>query len=92
MEEVRNTKPYNNIDACSKQHDLDYLEASKEKDPEKKAKLIRQADDKVINCYNKHSSENGYTAAKLGIGSKISLEDWIPMLIKAIAPNYFGKK
>ena len=85
LSEVRNFKPYNNIDACSKQHDIDYLNAHG--DPN----LIRKADIDVVNCYNKYPNDNGYNVAKLGINSKMKLEDALPLLSKAIAPNYFGR-
>lgn len=81
-----NYPPYNNIDACSRQHDLDYSNA------QGNPQLIRQADEKVIQCYNKYPNENGYNIAKLGINSKMALENALPLLVKSVAPSYFGKK
>jgi|SRR5580693_381860 hypothetical protein len=90
LPEVANYPPYNDIDNCSKQHDLDYLEAS-EKDAETRARMIRDADRRVIECYQRYPNESGYKAALLGINSKMKLEDVIPILMKSITPNYFGK-
>ena len=81
-----NYPPYNNIDACSRQHDLDYSNA------QNNPQLIRQADEKVIDCYNRYPNDNGYNIAKLGINTKMKLEDAMPLLVKSIAPSYFGKK
>lgn len=86
LPEVRNYPPYNDIDACSRQHDIDYSNSNNNPN------LIREADEKVINCYNKYPNESGYSAAKLGINSKMKLEDVLPILVKSIAPKYFGKK
>jgi hypothetical protein len=85
LEEVRNYTPYNNIDGCSKQHDIDYLNANGN------PSLIRKADEEVIKCYNKYPNESGYNAAKLGINTKMKLENAMPLLMKSIVPSYFGK-
>jgi hypothetical protein len=83
---VMNYKPYNNIDACSRQHDIDY--SNSQGNP----RLIREADEKVINCYDKYPNDNGYKIAKMGINSKMKLENALPVLMQSIAPSYFGKK
>lgn len=86
IHEYSNYPPYNNIDNCSRQHDLDYSNAKN--DPY----LIRKADEDVLKCYDKYPNENGYKVAKLGINSKMKLEDVLPFVSKSIAPSYFGKK
>lgn len=86
-----NTQPFNNIDDCSRTHDFEYNDASKEKDQKKRAILIRKADEKAIKCYDKYPNENGYIAAKLGINSKMKLENTFPIVLRSIAPNYSGK-
>lgn len=79
--------PYNNIDACSRQHDIAY--SQNQGNPE----AIRKADEEAIKCYDKYSNESGYYAAKHGINSKMKLENAMPFLVKSIAgPSYFGKK
>jgi hypothetical protein len=83
LPEVRNYAPYNDIDACSRQHDLDYYNAFKLPDAEKK-KLIREADHRVIECYNKYPNESGYNASKLGINSKMGLENVIPIVARSV--------
>lgn len=87
---VRNYEPFNDIDACSKTHDLDYYTASNISDPIKKAKLIRDADLKVLGCYDKFKDEDGYRPAKLGIESKMKLENFAPDVMKNLTGNYFG--
>ena len=90
LKSVRDTKPYNKSDACAKQHDLDYLASDKLKGKEK-AKAIRKADDKIIDCIKKTGENNIYSKLGLaGIESKMKMEDLIPMLMKKIAPDYFG--
>lgn len=90
LNEVKNFKPYNDIDACSKQHDIDYLNASELPD-DLRMKKIRSADKKVIECYDQFKNESGYNPAKLGINSKMSFENSLPILTKSIIPNYVGK-
>jgi hypothetical protein len=88
---VRNFPPYNDIDACSKQHDIDYLEASSEPTLEKRKKLIRSADEKVVQCYNKHKTQESYLPAYTGILSKMALERNHPKLArKAFGDQYLG--
>jgi hypothetical protein len=91
LPEVRNFKPYNDIDDCSKQHDIAYLEADK-LSPRSREAAIRQADIEAVDCYNKYPSEDGYNIARLGISGKMLAEDTVPGLVKAIAPKYFGKR
>ncbi len=84
LPEVRNFKPYNNIDACSRQHDIDYFNSNK--DPKK----IKEADEKVLQCYDKYPNENGYKIAKLGIKSKTKLENTFSKSMKSIIGKYYG--
>lgn len=83
---VRDMAPFNAIDACSKQHDLDYMEAVEQPDDVRK-EMIRQADKDVIECYNRYPKENGYRVAKMGINSKMKLEQVLPI----VARSLFGK-
>jgi hypothetical protein len=89
---VRNAKPFNDIDACSKQHDFDYEAAQKAPNEKERAKLIREADIKAVACYSKYPNENGYLVAKSGINGKMALEKVLPILIKSVAPTYSGAK
>lgn len=91
IDKYRDYPPYNNIDACSRLHDIAYSEADKEKDKKKKADIIRKADIEAIKCYDKYPNENGYLAAKLGINGKMKLEDVFPIVLRSIAPNYSGR-
>lgn len=86
LEKVRNYPPYNDIDACSRQHDLDYERAVELPDKER-IDAINKADEDVIKCYNKYPKENGYNVAKLGINSKMKLAKVLPIVSKSV----FGK-
>jgi hypothetical protein len=82
LPEVRNFPPYNDIDACSKEHDLEYEKIKKMKgiSKEEKAKLIKGADRKAIECYDKHKDEYGYSLAKAGISGKMSVENLLSII------------
>lgn len=86
LKEVRDYPPYNNIDACSRKHDEDYVEAVELPDKERIA-AINKADKEVIKCYDKYPKENGYNVSKMGINSKMSLAKVLPTVSKSI----FGK-
>lgn len=94
LPEVRNYPPYNKSDACSKQHDLAYEKASKEKDSKLREQIIRKADEEIIKCLSQIQDEEPYKSLGLaGIESKIKLEDLIPTLTKLISgKSYFGHK
>lgn len=86
LPKVRNFKPFNDIDACSKQHDIDYERAVELPDKERIA-AITKADKDVVECYKKYPNENGSTVAQLGINSKMSLAKVLPIVSKSL----FGK-
>lgn len=86
LPEVRNFAPYNNIDACSRQHDIEYGNAGTGSDRPKK---IREADERAIKCYDQYPDENGYLPARLGISGKMVAENYIPG-IKNITGKYYG--
>lgn len=60
--------PYNGIDTCSRQHDLDYAQAHGN------ATAIHQADSRALTCYNQYKTHSGYLPAFLGIGAKHAAE------------------
>ncbi len=92
LPEVVNFKPYNGIDACSKDHDLEYKEVRLDNslNKEQKAKKIQEIDQKAIDCYDKvhkKAIENnnpdfdyGYSAAKTGISGKLGVEKLLSIL------------
>jgi len=82
-------KPYNDIDAASKVHDLDYMAAKNEPDPVKRAALIHEADRKAIIGYQRYPNENGYSAALAGIAGKFGLEQALSA-IKGKASVLYG--
>lgn len=84
LPEVRNFQPYNNIDACSKVHDIEFNEIFKMPLGRERSEKIREADRKVLECYDKYPNESGYRLAKLGINSKIRLEDLSPTIFDQI--------
>ena len=56
-----------------------------------RSEKIREADRKVLECYDKHPNDSGYRLAKLGINSKIGLEDLSPALFdKIMGEDYRG--
>lgn len=88
---VLNYPPYNDIDNCSRLHDIAYGKADLEKNLTKKREIIRRADEVAIKCYNQFPNESGYFAAKSGINGKMSLENVFPIVIRSLAPGYSGK-
>jgi len=89
LKHIRDFPPFNNIDACSKQHDLDYVKAVELPDKER-IDAINKADREAITCYNKYPKEDGYTAANLGINSKLTLAKVLPMVSKSIFGQISG--
>lgn len=89
---VRNYPPYNHVDACAKNHDIDYETAGKYSGKEAERR-IRDADDKFLKCISKYKNEEPYyTIGRLGIETKNKFEDALPLLSKTLAPSYFGHK
>lgn len=86
LEAVRNYPPYNEIDACARQHDLDYMKAVELPDDERK-KAITEADKEILKCIENYKDVSGYTAAKMGINSKMKLAEVLPIISKSM----FGK-
>ena len=84
LPEVRNHKPYNGIDACSKVHDIEFNEIFKMPLGKERSEKIRQADRKVLACYDKYPNDSGYRLGKLGINSKIKIEDLSPAIFNQI--------
>jgi hypothetical protein len=69
-----NTPPINHIDKASMDHDYDYGDAAKIKDPTARARAVHEADMKAIKEYNKYPKEDGYKPAVLGIAGKWGAE------------------
>ena len=93
LPEVRNYPPYNDVDACAKTHDLEYEQIFIIDNENEREGKIRQADNKFLNCIEPYKNEEPYySIGKLGIQGKMSAEELIPTLTKAISGNYFGTK
>lgn len=89
----RDYPPYNDVDNCSRTHDIEFTEAFNEPDPEKRKKLIRAADLKVIDCYNKYKNQNGASISKFFIEHKVNSENISPSIIKnLLGEKYVGGK
>jgi hypothetical protein len=89
---VYNYQPYNEIDNCSRLHDIDYdgifrMPAGKEKE-----QAIREADEKALICYDKFKNTQGYNWAYTGIKNKTRLENILPSITRKLAGEYFGSK
>ena len=94
LKEVRDFPPYNEVDACSKTHDLDYVDIKDRKTKgiitkEQASKEIMDADRKAIECYDKHPSDWGYSAAKAGIRGKLGIESLYSFL-KGKPSTFYG--
>lgn len=90
---TRNFKPYNDIDNCSKTHDLDYEKIGKSNmNKEEKALAVRKADEDAIACYDRYRDENGYLAAKLGIQGKLTAEKILSEIKGKPSVFYGGKR
>lgn len=106
LKRVRDHEPYNTVDACAKTHDIIYSEIfkgliTKKIKKNEAEKMIRQADEEILRCFEESKKESGYyRAGKTGITAKLILENTlgkIPSLKKlfessiAISP-YIGSK
>jgi hypothetical protein len=81
LPEVADFEPYDPVDACSKIHDLDYQRAKQEPDPEKRALLIREADERAVKCYDKFKDVQPIQSiARAGIHGKLTVEKLISAL------------
>lgn len=93
-DKTRNYPPYNGIDDCSRTHDLDYESIGKSKmSKEEKAIAVRKADEKVLDCYDKHRDEEPYySLAKLGISGKLTAEKILSAIRGKPSSFYGGRK
>ena len=90
LPEVRNFKPYDGVDACSKKHDLEYnriqhLNVS----PDEKARLVQKADDDAITCYDRHPNDEAYSLARAGIDFKRNAEK-LYSIVKGKPSVFYG--
>lgn len=86
-----NTVPYNNIDNCARIHDFDYEEIKKEKDPNKRALMVQQADQKAIDCFDKYKNEEPYyTLGRLGLTGKLTIDKLLSALKQKPYTTYSG--
>jgi len=93
LPEVRNMAPYNNIDNCSKIHDIEFDRIFKMPLGKERSEAIRKADIEAIACYDKYPNDAGYTLARAGINNKIRLEDLSPTIFdKIMGADYRGVK
>ena len=88
---TRNFDPYNDIDNCSKTHDLEYERINNSKmSKEEKAIAVQQADKDAIDCYDKYPSEDGYLPAKSGIQGKLSVDQLLSSVLGKPSTVYGG--
>ena len=91
QEHVRNHAPYNDIDACSKIHDIEFDRLFKLPLGKERSEGIRKADREALACYAQHKGQEGYRLAYGGINTKILLEDLDPSLFdKLMGKEYRG--
>lgn len=94
LKNVRDYKPYSGVDSCSRTHDLAYEAIGKRKDLSKaeRAKLIHQADEEALKCYDKYKGDKTYNLAKLGIQGKLDIESILSALRGEESTFYGGKR
>lgn len=81
--EVRNYPPYNDVDNCARNHDIAYEKAVQLPDGQRQRAII-EADKEIVECVAKYPDQEGSTAARLGINSKMKLGEVLPMVSNAI--------
>ena len=84
QEHVRNHAPYNDIDACSKVHDIEFDRLFKLPLGKERSEGIRKADRAALECYAQHKEQEGFRLAYGGINTKILLEDLDPSLFDTL--------
>ena len=90
---VRNMKPYNNIDAQAKKHDIAYYNASFMTNRDAIRQAIKKADQDFIKNIEPYKSESGYKMGKAGIEGKMQLTKLMPRLATFIlGKNLTGGK
>jgi len=90
-DQTRNVIPYNNIDNCSKKHDLEYERIKNSNmSKEEKATAVQKADKDAIDCYDKFPNQNGYLPAKLGIKGKLTVDELLSYLLGKPTALYGG--
>ena len=94
---VRNYAPYNKVDAICRQHDIDYMNALKLPDGDKKKGLLREADKVMIDALKKMGKQEGTLEtyrqlAMKGIQGKTVIEDITPKMAKKLLGELVGKK
>jgi len=92
LDHVRNFSPYNEIDACSKVHDIEFNRLFKlPLGSKERVEGIRKADREALECYSQHKNQEGFRLAYGGINTKILLEDLDPNLFdKLMGKEYRG--
>lgn len=89
----KDVEPYDCPDAVAKVHDREYDEIHNSKmSPEERQRAIRESDDKLLKDIEKCPNSASKYATKYGISGKNKLEDLIPVFMRSINPDYFGKK
>ena len=89
IDKYMNAPPIGGIDAVSREHDIDYMNAGKEPDSEKRALMVRRADEKAIRGYLKYPNDPYQKAAIAAIGGKLTLEYALSML-KGVPTSIYG--
>lgn len=90
LKEVEKMKPYNQIDGCSKLHDIAYNEIKNSvASSEHKANEIANEDKSAIECYDRFPNEYGHDLAKAAITGKVKL-DSLYSLLKGKPSTIYG--
>jgi hypothetical protein len=82
LSRYKHIDPYNDIDACSKEHDIEYNNIkNSDLSAAEKAQLIQLADEKAIECYDRNPHQWGYIPARLGMTAKNKAEKFYSYLM-----------
>jgi hypothetical protein len=84
IQKFRDFPAYNNIDAVSRLHDIDYHNASFITDTTHRKDAIRKADEDFLKNIEPFKNEEYYNIAKYGITSKNIMEKLFPDFAKKI--------
>ncbi|MDP4225295.1 MAG: hypothetical protein Q8910_02800 [Bacteroidota bacterium] len=87
---TRNFPPYDEIDNCSRNHDLEYESIFDMPQGNARESAIRKSDQRAIDCYNRNKNEPSYKWGYQGIKNKMMFEDNAPRLARLMAKEYYG--
>ena len=82
---VRETPPFNEVDACSREHDIVYYQVARKEGMEaaERRRLFREADKRARVCYDRHPRDRGYEVARAMLRGKRAIEQNAPRVVSS---------